>query len=381
MIIGIDGTCLQGVRTGAGWYLTNLLEAMSHILEEDKIYVWMNNPTPEERARVSENRFISVSATHYPLAALKLTWNTLGTPAADSLIGRQADVYFYPNYLPLPQKQGKKVLFCHDLLYLTNPEMASQATVKILSSSFEKQEELADLVLTCSDYNKREMLKYFKHLNESKIRVIPHGLPEAFRKPASQAAVQQVKEKHLLSKPYFLFVGKLEPRKNLLRLVHSFLIFKQQVHSEHQLVLAGPKGWIGEDFFEFLLSPQLVEKVRWLDYVAPEELPALYTASEAFLFPSLKEGFGMPLLEAMGCGTPVICSNSAAIPEVVGDGAWMVDPSDVGQWSQAMTRIVREPDFGNVLKEKGRARTHLFQIDNTAKQTLAALKMTVQSHG
>ncbi len=380
MIIGIDGTCLQGVRTGVGWYLTNLLEAMSHVLEEDKIYVWMNNPTQEEKDRVFENRFVTVSATHYPTAALKLTWNTLGTPAVDSLIGRPADVYFYPNYLPLPQKQGKKVLFVHDLTFLTNPELASQEAVKTLGHNLEKQEEKADLILTCSEYNRQEMLKHYKHLPDTKVRVIPHGLPDSFRRPASHDKVQAVKEKYRLNKPYFLFVGTLEPRKNLLRLVHSFLLFKQQTHAEHELILAGPKGWIGDDFMHFILSPQLADKVRWLDYVKEEELTGLYTGAEAFLFPSIKEGFGMPLLEAMGCGTPVICSNTAAIPEVVGEAAWMVDPSNVGEWAKAMERVTTDQAFRSLLRDKGHTRVSLFQMENTAKQTLAALKMAVQSH-
>lgn len=164
-------------------------------------------------------------------------------------------------------------------------------------------------------------------------------------------------------------------------MIHSFLLFKQQIRSEHQLILAGPKGWIGEDFFDFILSPQLAENVRWLDYVQGEDMPALYTGSDAFLFPSLKEGFGMPLLEAMSCGTPVICSNAAAIPEVVGDGGWLVDPSSVNAWTSAMARVVTEPAFADVLRTRGKARAHLFRVENTAKQTLAALKMAVQSHG
>jgi glycosyltransferase involved in cell wall biosynthesis len=381
VIIGVDGTCLQGVRTGVGWYLTHLLEAMSHVLEEDKVYVWMNNPTAQERARVSENRFIVVNATHYPMAALKLTWNTLGTPAMDSLIGRPADVYFYPNYLPLPQKQGKKVLFVHDLTFLTNPDLASQESIKTLGTQLEKQEEKADLILTCSEYNRQEMIKHFRHLSETKIRMIPHGLGEPFRKPAAPDRVKAVREKHRLSKPYFLFVGDLEPRKNLLRLVHAFLLFKQKSQAPHELILAGPKGWIGEEFMQFILSPQLADKVRWLDYVQDEDMPGLYTGAEAFVFASLKEGFGMPLLEAMGCGVPVLCSNSAAIPEVVGDAAWMMDPSNVNDWSLAMHRIVTEPQFGQLLRDKGKTRVSLFQIENTAKQTLAALKMAVQSHG
>ncbi len=380
MIIGIDGTCLLGERTGAGWYLTHLLEALSHVLEEDRAYIWMNNPTPEERARVSENRFISLNVTHYPWAALKLTWNTLGTPAIENLIGRPADVYFYPNFLSIPQKQGKKVLFVHDLTHLTHPQWVPEETGKNLKANWGKQEETADLILTASDYNRQEILSHAPRLGEGKVRVVPHGVPSNFQRPASQDKVRTVRETYRLAKPYFLFVGSLEPRKNLLRLVHAFLLFKQKSRMDHQLVLAGPKGYVGDEFMEFLSSPQLVDKVRWLHYIPEEDLPALYTGATAFVFPSLKEGFGLPLLEAMGCGLPILCSNTGAIPEVVGDAAWMMDPMNVTDWARAMERAASEPAFTGILSEKGRTRVSLFRIDQTARQTLAALKMTCQTY-
>jgi glycosyltransferase involved in cell wall biosynthesis len=380
LIIGIDGTCLLGERTGAGWYLTHLLEALSHVLEEDKAYVWLNNPTPEERARVSENRFITHSVTHYPWAALRLTWNTLGTPAIESLIGRPADVYFYPNFLSLPQKQGKKVLFVHDLTHLTNPQWVSEETGKNLKANLGKQEESADLILTASDYNRQEILSHYPRLGEGKVRVIPHGVPPNFQRPSTPDKVRAMQDTYRLAKPYFLFVGSLEPRKNLLRLIHAYLLFKQKTRTEHQLVLAGPKGYVGQEFMDFLSSPQLNDKVRWLHYIPETDLPALYSGATAFVFPSLKEGFGLPLLEAMGCGIPILCSNTGAIPEVVGDAAWMMDPQNVSDWARAMERAATEPAFTAILAEKGRTRISLFKIENTARQTLAALKMTSQAH-
>ncbi|HVZ80627.1 MAG TPA: glycosyltransferase family 1 protein [bacterium] len=381
MIIGIDGTSLLGDRKGVGWYLTHLLEALSHILEEDKLYVWLNSPSPEERARVSENRFVAVSATHYPWAALRLTWNTLGTPALESLIGRPADLYFYPTGMPIPQKHGKKVLFLHELTCLTQPEMADPEEFQTFVPELQKQIAKADLVLTCSEYNRRELIKHFSGLTEAKVRVVPYGVPESFLKPASTAQVQNLRSQYGLNKPYFLFTGRLEPRKNLLRLVHSFLLFTQRVKTDHQLVLAGPRGWIGEDFIQFILAPQVVERVRWIDSVASPDLPALYSGADAFFLPSVRESFGLPALEAMGCGTPVICSNTGALSEVVGDAAWLVDPTKVPDWSLAMQRIVTEPEFGRLLREKGRTRVGLFKMENSAKQTLAAFRLAVQTHG
>ncbi len=381
MIIGIDGSCLLGTRSGVGWYLTHLLEAMSHVLEEDKLYVWLNSPSPDERARVNENRFIAVSATHYPWAALRLTWNTLGTPAVDGLVGRPADLYFYPTGSTLPQKQGKKVLFLHELTALTQPDLASPEDLQTFVPELNKQIEKADLILTCSEYNRRELVKHYPSLPENKIRVVPYGVSEEFLKPASSAQVQNMRVQYGLNKPYFLFLGRLEPRKNLLRLVHSFLLFTQRVKADHQLVLAGPRGWIGEDFIQFILAPQMAERVRWIDTVHSTDLPALYTGAEALFIPSTRESFGIPALEAMGCGTPVVCSNVGALPEVVGDAAWMVDPTKVPDWSLAMQRVATEPAFTQLLREKGRTRVSLFKMENAAKQTLASFRLAVQSHG
>jgi len=362
-----------------GWYLTRLLEALSRVLEEDRVYVWMNNPTPEEKARVSENRYVSVAVSHYPWAALRLTWNTLGTPAMDSLIGRPADVYFYPNSIPLPQKQGGMVLFLHDTHLLTDPQ-ATVGDLKALRAALERPGGGADLVLTPSEFNRTELFKNFKDLPSSKVRVVPHGIPDAFLLPAPAEKVREAREKYRLQRPYFLFVGTLEPRKNLLRLVHAFLLFRQRVKTDHGLILVGPKGSVADDMMQFILAPQVADNVKWLDFVRPEDMPALYTGADAFLYPALKEGFGLPLLEAMGCGTPVICSNTGAIPEVVGDGGWMVDPLAVGEWSSAMERAATEKAFLGVLRERGRARASQFRMDTCAAQTLAALKLAAKIH-
>jgi glycosyltransferase involved in cell wall biosynthesis len=131
---------------------------------------------------------------------------------------------------------------------------------------------------------------------------------------------------------------------------------------------------------KFLSSPQLVDKVRWLHYIPEADLPALYSGAMAFAFPSIEEGFGLPLLEAMGCGLPILCSNTGAIPEVVGDAAWMMNPQNVTDWARAIERAATEPAFTAILAEKAKARISLFKIENTARQTLAALKMAFQGH-
>ncbi len=378
MIIGIDGIPLQGNRTGVGRYVAGLLDGLSEVLEEDKAFVWMNSCQPGERGRVKENRLLEVVETRFPFAALRMSWSTLGTPTLETLLGRPVDVALHPNYLPIPQKRGAKVLAVHDVTFLTDPPLALPSAVKTYGRELPKQLRDCSLVLTCSGYTQSQILHLFPELGEEKVRVIPYGVEESFLKPAPAPAVQDLRMRLGLDRPYFLHVGTLEPRKNLLRLVHAFLLFKQTLKTDHQLVLAGPVGWVPEEFMEFVRSPALARNVRWIDFVPEADLPALYTGSDAFLFPSLKEGFGLPVLEAMGCGAPVVCSNAGSLPEVAGEAAYLLDPTDINQWGEVMGKIVREGSLVEELRSRGFRQAARFQWEETARRTLEALNDAVR---
>lgn len=379
MIIGIDGTPLQGIRTGVGRYVAGLLDGLSEILEEDKAFVWMNSCRPEERGRVKENRLLEVVETRFPFPALRMTWSTLGTPTLETLLGRPVDVALHPNYLPIPQKRGARILAVHDVTFLTQPELAMPSAVKTYGRDLPKHLKDCSLVLTFSKFTQGQILQLFPDLGERKVRVIPHGVDEAFQRPAPPSTVQAMRMRWGLDRPYFLHVGTLEPRKNLLRLVHAFLLFKQARKTAHQLVLAGPAGWVGEEFMGFIQSPALAKSVRWIDYVPEGDLPALYTGADAFLFPSLMEGFGLPVLEAMGCGVPVVCSHAGSLPEVAGDAAYQADPTDIGQWAEVMGRLAKDAALTEELRSRGLRQAARFQWENTARLTLDAFNEAARS--
>ncbi len=381
MIIGVDGTPILGVRSGPGWYLTHLLEALSFMLEEDKILVWMNNPHETERSRIPETRYLSRALTRYPASALKMSWNALGTPTLESLVGRSLDACFYAALPVPPQKKGAKILFVHDLAAWTAPEWAMSPQSRNYGKELEKQIEAADLVLTGSEFCRKEMRRLFARLTDEKVRVVPHGLAKLFQKPASSDKVEMVKKKLGLSLPFFLYAGTIETRKNLLRLVHGFLIYLQQSGEKAELILAGAKGWVGEEFMQFILSPALKGKVRWIGAVEPEDLWALYSGAEAFAYPALSEGFGMPILEAMGCGAPVLYASTGALPELAGDAGLGVGSSDVGQWAAALMKLHRDQDLRDEMRHRGFARSALYRWETTAKQTLTSIVDAAKAHG
>ncbi len=381
MIIGVDGTPILGSRSGPGWYLTHLMEALSSVLEEDKAYLWMNNPREEENLRVPQNRYLVHTVSHYPAAALKMSWNTLGSPTLDTLVGRPLDVCLYAGLPVPPQKKGARVFFVHDLSCWTAPEWAMDPRSQHYGRELEKQIGAADLILTGSEYNRLEMKRLFPGLPEGKVRVVPHGVARMFQKAAPPEVLLEVKHRYNLTRPYALYVGSLETRKNLLRLVHGFLLFHQQVKTDMELILAGPKGWIGEEFMQFITSPALGGKVRWIDAVPPEHLWGLYTGAEMFAYPALTEGFGLPMLEAMGCGTPVMYAANGALPEVAGDAGMQVAATDVNQWASAFVRLHQDQDLRSELIHRGAARVTLYRWEKTAQQTLESLRQAVKARG
>lgn len=373
MILGVDGTPLQGVRSGSGWYLTHLLESLSGILEEDKILVWMNNASGVEQMRVPQNRLLALAATHFPGTALKLSWGTLGSPTLEGLVGRSLDacLYLAPG-LP-PQKKGGKVLLIQDLAEWVTSDSSRGTDHGLTAKEFEDLLGGCDRVLTGSEFNRSELRRRFASFPDSKITVVPMGLSPLFQKPAPRDKVAEVRRYYGLHKPYLLYAGTLETRKNLLRLVHGFLLFQQQSQREVELVLAGPKGWISEDFMQFLLSSALAGKVRWLDVVPSDHLAALYTDAQLFAYPALREGSGTPMLEAMGCGAPVVCSDTGALPETAGNAALLVPPSEVAPWADAFTKVTGDPELREELRRRGFEHAARFRWENTARSVLASL--------
>jgi glycosyltransferase involved in cell wall biosynthesis len=183
--------------------------------------------------------------------------------------------------------------------------------------------------------------------------------------------LEEVKARWGLDRPFILNVGTLEPRKNQTRLIQAYAMLKERTQLPHQLVIAGGRGWLYEDIFRRVNELGLKQDVRFLGYVAEEDLPALYNLADVFVFPSVYEGFGLPPLEAMACGTPVICSNSSSLPEVVGDAAIQVRPGDPDALVEAMEEVLNDGMVRQRLRDAGVEQAKRFSWEAAAQRLLS----------
>ena len=279
------------------------------------------------------------------------------------------DVFHWPNFLLIPGVSGKQVITIYDLTFLLFPEYQPWLRGMGLAKGIVQSADQADMIIAISNHTKRDLVTHLG-VSEKKIRVIPCAVAKAFR-PIVASEIQPVLTKYgLLHDGYILYVGNIEPRKNLVRLVQAYSLLKDRGTFRHPLILCGGRGWKNKEVYDCVQQLSLENEVKFIGYVPDEDLSFLMSGATLFVYPSLYEGFGLPPLEAMACGTPVVTSSSSSIPEVVGDAALMVDPHDVEGLSAAIARVLAHKDLRVDMRRKGLARAKLFSWEEVASQTL-----------
>jgi glycosyltransferase involved in cell wall biosynthesis len=267
----------------------------------------------------------------------------------------------------LPRFSSVRTVFTlHDLIFLFHPETHKPLNRWFLTLMMPRFLRAADAVIAVSECTKRDAIRFYG-IPEEKITVIYEGVNPRFR-PASPEAIAAVRARYNLPEHFILYVGTIEPRKNLTALLEAF----HHLLATHdlRLVFVGKKGWLYEGFFRRLRELGLEDRVIFTGYVPDEDLPAIYSVADLFVFPSLYEGFGLPVLEAMACGVPVICSNTSSLPEVAGDAALLVDPTDVRALAGAMERALRDEAFRVTLRARGIERAQRFTWARAAQETM-----------
>lgn len=214
------------------------------------------------------------------------------------------------------------------------------------------------------------------HKSISPEHIVLEAADHRFR-PISAAESEPTLRQYGIERPYILYVGALESRKNLPRLLAAYARLREW-SERWRLVIVGARKWKSSPIFDTVQQLGLEPHVTFTGYVADEHLPALYSGADLFAFPSLYEGFGLPVLEAMACGTPVVTSNTSSLPEVAGDAAILVDPRDVEQIANAMWLVLSQPDLAAALREKGLARAAQFTWERTARETIEVYKQALQ---
>ena len=382
MTICVDISPAVHGRAGLGRYVQELTAALLACDRENEYVAFYNRsgeacvPSPLDRldrltsglgdkpwrTRVLLSHFLHLSQD-------RLFSNVDLFHATDNLLPRLARV--------------KSVFTLYDLAFRFYPETISAPNRWFLTIMMGRFLRSADMVIAISENTRQGAVRLYG-ISESKIQVVRGGVSARFH-PADPEAIDDVKRRYDLPKSHILFVGTIEPRKNLISLLEAFAALREQSNDRDsaaggsKLVIVGKKGWGYNDFFRRLRELGLEGEVLFPGFVPDKDLPAVYSAADLFVFPSLYEGFGLPVLEAMACGTPVVCSNTSSLPEVAGDAALLVDPYDVRGLKDALARLLADPSLRGGLVDRGLRRVTQFTWQKTAEQTLAVYRQAFDS--
>lgn len=362
MLIGIDASRATGARrTGTENYSYHLIRELLDLNSANRFRLYFRQaPVPDLFPQEAEQRLIPFPRlwTH-----VRLSWE----------MARHApDLLFVPSHvLPLIHPQ-RSVVTVHDLGYHFYPQAHTLSQNVYLRWATRYNARSATRILADSEATRHDLMHFYGTPGK-KVSVVYPGRDETLSPVVDAAVLAACRARYGLSGPYLLYVGTLHPRKNLVRLVQAFGMMANEVDPSLQLVLAGRKGWLYDEIFSEVRRQALSGRVVLTGYVPDDDLPALLSGALAFVFPSLYEGFGLPLLEAMACGTPVISSNVSSLPEVAGDAALYVDPTDTESLAEALTRIVAQEALRNELVNRGLRQIQRFSWQRCARETLQVL--------
>lgn len=274
-------------------------------------------------------------------------------------------VYHATEHL-LPRLNNPTVLTVHDLIFERYPQHHTWRNVQYLRTAMPRYVEAATAIIAISNTTRDDLVHFYK-TPADKIHVIYEGIDERFR-VAERDEVERVRQQYSPERPYLLMVGTLEPRKNHQAAIHALRVLKREGFP-HRLLCVGGKGWLFGKINALVAELGLANDVVFAGYAPDADLPALYSGSDCSLVPSLYEGFGLPVLEGMACGSPVVCSNTSSLPEVAGDAAVLVPPDDYHALADGIRLVLTQSGYANALRAKGLERAAQFKWENCARET------------
>ncbi len=284
------------------------------------------------------------------------------------LYNQNFDLYWQPNYIPDPVVKSKKcVVSVHDFSFILNPSWHPKERVEFFDKYFFKNIKRADRIITGSNYSKKEVEK-FTGFEKDRIEVIYHGVDHKVYKEYPKEILEGFKKKLSLPDKFFLFVGSVEPRKNLSYLIKAYLELPKFIKNEYKLLIIGFEGWENKDIKKMMEKER--DNIFYMGFLSDIKLAFIYNLASLFIYPSLYEGFGLPPLEAMACKTPVITSSVSSLPEVCKDGALYIDPLDESDLIDKILKFVDDEKLQYDLIEKGYNRSKLFSWDKASKKHL-----------
>jgi glycosyltransferase involved in cell wall biosynthesis len=322
-----------------------------------------------------ERSVLAAPATLARLAALHL-FNIRFNPAIDFLAAGY-DLVHLTNQVRHPIRRARVTATVHDMTAALFPELHTRGNVQADARFSENVLRRADRLIAVSESTRRDVVKLLGVAPE-RIEVIYPGVDDRFREMTPEKAAATLARLGL-ARPYVLFLGTIEPRKNLDRLLDAWARLEPSVGGEAELVVAGPAGWSSEATLARLRAPE--RGVRYLGYVGETDLPALTAGAMIFAYPSLYEGFGFPVAQALAAGVPVLTSNASSLPEVVGEGGILVDPRSVGQIRDGLQRLLTSPSLRHQTAAAGRRHAERFRWEECARRSLEFFRGTARAAG
>lgn len=369
MRIAFDGHIFAGENmTGIGWFGYYVMDSLRKYSDNTyRINVCRNRKETRKKVEHFSKKGFEICERKFPNRLFRFLYTLRGLPYS-FLYGTDTDVTVFFNYVVPRGVKGKKIVFVHDMAYRAHPDTVRCLTKVNLKMNMKRSVLRADHIVTISKFSRREIAKYFHFLKNS-ISIIPCGVDhKVFHPNYEKREVRRVLEKYNITASYILYLGTIEPRKNLERLLYGYHEAAQKTPELPQLILAGGDGWRNRSIYAAVKKLRLDGKVRFLGYVDAMDRPLLLNGAWAFVFPSIYEGFGIPPLEAMACGVPVVTSNAASLPEVVGDAAVKVNPYSIREIAEAICLVCQDEDLRKELRERGIERAKKFKWEYAAEK-------------
>ncbi len=374
MKIAFDGQLFMGGnKTGIAWSAHNLILELAKYPENECViqcFPLHHSNDKLKNLQVYEKAGCRVeSCRWFHYALYKLVWIFVPIPYR-IFFKSDADITHFFNYIAPPGVRGKCVAVVHDMAYQSCPQTVNKKTLYWLKISLKRSCRHVDHIITDSNFSKSEIIKYL-HIQPKRITVIPAAVDHSvYHADYTQEQIKKVLNKLNIDREYFLYLGTIEPRKNLIKLISAYAKLCRKVDNVPRLVLAGGKGWLCEEIYKMAEDLSLADKVIFTGYIDQEDSPVLMCGAKAFVFPSLYEGFGMPPLEAMACGTPVIVSNTTSLPEVVGDAGILVNPCSEIEIFMAMKTLLEDDAYREKLRRQGIERAKKFTWEKSARRLM-----------
>ncbi len=383
MIVGIDGNeANQNIRVGSGVYAFELLKQFNKFkIQNSKFKVYLKNKPLEDMPSEDKN-------FEYRIIGPNKLWTQIGLPInlwKEKLSGQVPDVFlslshYAPRFCPIPS-----VITVFDLSFLKFPEMFLQKDLYKLKSWTSYSVKQAERIITISESSKKDIMKYFS-IKEEIIKVVYPGYDKNKFKVQSASwqtkfKIEEVKNKYKIIDDYILFVGTIQPRKNLNRLLEAFKILKRKHIQSRDLKLVvagmikeGRGGWMQENFFSKIKDLGLEKEVIITGYIPDDDIPLLFSGAKAYVLPSLYEGFGIPVIEAMACGCPVVTSNLSSLPEIAGNAAILINPYDTDSLAEGISNACYNQSIRRDLIRRGLEQVVKFNWRTSSLQILSVLQ-------